>query len=125
MSLLELGSFELAFFEQTMCRNVRGVLGDLSFWRRSFVLRAFRNGGAGGKSRRSKLASHICASLGGREDGGVAPIFFNFAGRPRSAQRYGIVDRSAPSSVDGPSKPAGRLSRIRVGLVDSEEDPGA
>lgn len=37
------------------------------------LLTAFRNGGAGGVSRQSKMVARNCASLRGREDGDASP----------------------------------------------------
>ena len=64
------------------------------------LLRTFRSGRAGRVSRQSNLAAHICASLRGSVDGTAVPIASNFAGRPRSAYRYGAMGRDSSPRVD-------------------------
>ena len=41
--------------------------------------------------------------------GTSVPIFSNFAGRPRSAMRYGVLDRDPSAGADEGVEPAGRL----------------
>src|SRR4051794_7256779 len=64
------------------------------------LLTAVQNGGAGAVSRRLKLVAHICASLRFGKIAASAVVLPIFAGRPRSAIRYGVLERSSSACAD-------------------------
>src|SRR3954470_7470187 len=70
------------------------------------------------------MAAHIGASL---EDGKIATaaILPNFAGRPRSAIRHGVLERSSSARADEGDQQARRLRNVWPGVAHADEDPGA
>jgi len=73
------------------------------------LLTAFQSAGAGGVSRRSNLAAHMCAVLEVGKMGALAPIFPNLAGRHRSAIRHGVLERGSSAGADERIEQAWRL----------------
>ena len=72
-----------------------------------------QNGGAGSVAAVEIGGAHWCI-LGVEEDGASAPIFSQFAGRPRSAIRHGVWERGSSAGADGRVEQAGRLPRSTV-----------
>ncbi|QDU59585.1 hypothetical protein Pan216_04160 [Planctomycetes bacterium Pan216] len=64
------------------------------------LLTAVENGGAGGVSRRLKIAALIHVLLRFGKMGALVPIVPEFARRRRSANRHGVVDGSTPAGAD-------------------------
>jgi hypothetical protein len=73
------------------------------------LLRAFENGGAGQSRGRLNVAARMRATSVKRKMRASALILPSFAGRPRSANRHGVVDRGSSASADERIEPASRL----------------
>jgi len=55
--------------------------------------------------------------------GASVPILPNFAGRPRSANRHGVLEGGPSAGADGEVKPARGVLAVPLGLAHAEEDP--